>query len=68
VKDRSTPTAFGSESAQFKIDMLICQHCGGYRGADPDDPERSCICHNHVHSMRVRVAARERQRSLQGRR
>lgn len=63
-----TPTAFHYESARTRIDLLICQHCGGFRGESLDDKDRSCICLNHAHSMMVRVAARERQRTLQGRR
>lgn len=68
MKDRHTPTAAGMESARFKVDHLICQHCGGFLGTEPGDKDRSCICHNHAHSMRVRLAARERQQSLLGRR
>jgi hypothetical protein len=55
------------ESARFKIDMLICQHCGGFRGEEVGDKDRSCICLNHAHIMKVRQAARLRQRKLAGR-
>lgn len=63
-----TPTAAGMARARYTVDLLICQHCGGFLGDGPDDRDRSCICYNHAHAVGIRLAAREYQRSMIGRR
>lgn len=61
--DQFVPTAAGMARARTMVDLLICQHCGGFTGWGAEDPsDRSCICYNHGHSVSVRLAAREYQR------
>jgi hypothetical protein len=54
--------------ARYTVDLLLCQHCGGFIGDGPGDKDRSCICFNTAHAVGIRSAAREYQRSLIGRR